>query len=381
MERIQQLKTLSSGMSLEPDGDVNCAPVIDGKQFDEIPITEAVMPNGKRIKLLKTLLSSACERNCYYCPFRAGRDMRRATFKPDEMADTFMKLHQAGVVEGIFLSSGIVGGGVRTQDKLIDTAEILRRKYNYRGYLHLKIMPGVERDQLERSMQLSSRVSVNLEAPNTNRLQMLAPRKTFTEELLQPLLWAEEIRTTRSPHKSWNGRWSSTTTQFVVGAVGESDLELLSTTEFLFEKARLKRTYFSRFKPIENTPFQGLPPEKPKRENHLYQSSFLLRDYGFSLEELPFDREGNLPRELDPKLAWAKEHLSHDPVEVNLASREELLRVPGIGPKGAEIILRNRVHGRLSDLKDLRNLGISTKRVAPFILLGGKRPTYQLPLF
>ncbi len=381
MEPLQQLGLLSSNMHLEPDGDTTCDPVIGGQRLEQIPITLAQMPNGKRIRLLKTLLSSACERDCYYCPFRAGRDMRRATFKPDEMARTFLAIHEAGAVEGLFLSSGIVGGGVRTQDKLIDTAEILRKQYRYRGYLHIKIMPGAERDQVERSMHVASRISVNLEAPNTRRLHMLAPRKEFTEELLQPLIWAEEIRTSQSAHRTWNGRWPSTVTQFVVGAVGESDLELLSTSEFLYRATRLTRAYYSRFDPIKDTPFEDLPPESETRQHRLYQASFLLRDYGFDLEEMPFDRDGRLPLKVDPKLAWAHANLSHAPVEINRVGRQQLLRIPGIGPKGAAKILRNRSFHKLQELGDLRRLGIRAERALPFILLDGRRPTQQLNLF
>jgi predicted DNA-binding helix-hairpin-helix protein len=128
------------------------------------------MPGGKTIALLKTMLTSACERDCYYCPFRAGRDYRRATFKPEEMARTFNELQRSRIAEGLFLSSGVAGGGVRTQDRLIDTIDVLRNKLNYRGYVHLKIMPGTERDQVLRAMQLSDRISVNLEAPNSRRL-------------------------------------------------------------------------------------------------------------------------------------------------------------------------------------------------------------------
>src|SRR3972149_9191437 len=128
------------------------------------------MPGGKRIALLKTLLTSACERDCFYCPFRARRNYRRATFKPEEMASVFAQMNRAGIAEGLFLSSGIAGGGVRTQDRLLDSIDILRNKFRYRGYLHLKIMPGTERDQVERAMQLADRVSITLEAPNTRRL-------------------------------------------------------------------------------------------------------------------------------------------------------------------------------------------------------------------
>ncbi len=190
---IETLKLLTAQMHLEPAEDVGC-PKLPAKHQDDLHISSAALPNGQRISLLKTLLTSACERNCYYCPFRAGRDFRRATFKPDDMAQAFMLLNRAGAAEGIFLSSGIVKGGLTTQDKLIDTAEILRHKYQFRGYLHLKIMPGAEKGQVERAMQLADRVSINLEAPNTQRLELLAPRKQFMDELLQPLRWVEEIR-------------------------------------------------------------------------------------------------------------------------------------------------------------------------------------------
>src|SRR5512139_2039927 len=166
MDLIDRLKLLSSHMELEPAEDAGCPA---GVKKDHDPfLHQAALPNGKKITLLKTLLTSACERNCYYCPFRAGRDFRRATFKPDELASTFIALHQAGITQGIFLSSGIIRGGLRTQDQLIDTATILRQKYHFPGYIHLKIMPGAERDQVERSMQLADRVSINLEAPNTD---------------------------------------------------------------------------------------------------------------------------------------------------------------------------------------------------------------------
>jgi len=171
-----------------------------------------------------------------------------------------MNLHRAGVAQGIFLSSGIAGKGVRTQDRLIDAAEILRNKLGYRGYLHLKIMPGAERAQVERSMQLADRVSVNLEAPNQTRLSLLAPHKEFAEELIQPLRWIEEIRRTQPAHRAWDGRWPSSTTQFVVGAADESDLELLATTEHLYNQLHLRRTYFMAFNPVPDTPLENLPP-------------------------------------------------------------------------------------------------------------------------
>ncbi|MDX1664502.1 MAG: radical SAM protein [Candidatus Promineifilaceae bacterium] len=346
-----------------------------------LPIYHAAVSGGRTLPMLKTLLTSACERNCYYCPFRAGRNYRRVTFKPEEMAKTFAEMQRAGLVEGLFLSSGIIKGGVATQDRILETAEILRHRIGFRGYLHLKIMPGAERAQVERAMALADRISVNLEAPNTRRLQRLAPIKQFTEELLQPLRWAEEIRRTRPAREGWNGRWPSTVTQFVVGAAGESDLELLQTAEYLYNRLHLRRTYFSAFRPITGTPLEEQPAESAWREHRLYQAGFLLRDYDFTMEEMPFDGEGRLPLDVDPKLGWARAHLAEAPVEVNRASREELLRLPGVGVKGAEAILRARRRGRLRELDDLRRVGVVTTRLAPFVLLDGAQPARQLSLF
>jgi predicted DNA-binding helix-hairpin-helix protein len=284
------------------------------------------------------------------------------------------------VAEGLFLSSGIAGGGVRTQDKLLDTVEILRRKHEFKGYVHLKLMPGAEREQVLRAMQIANRVSINLEAPNTERLARLAPHKLFLDELLQPLKWADEIRRTLPPTRTLTGRWPSTVTQLVVGAVGESDVEILTTTEYVTRQLRLQRVYFSAFSPVPDTPLEHHPKENPWREHRLYQASFLMRDYGFTLEDMPFARDGRLPLDVDPKLGWARTNLAEAPVEVNRADKQTLLRVPGIGPKGVEAILRARRQGALRDLKDLRALGVLANRAAPFILLNGRQPGHQLAL-
>jgi predicted DNA-binding helix-hairpin-helix protein len=318
-----------------------------------------------------------CERNCYYCPFRSGRDFQRATFQPEEFAKVFMSLHQARIAEGIFLSSGIINSGAFTQDKLIDTAEILRYKLHFRGYIHLKIMPGSEFAQVERAMQLADRVSINLEAPTTERLVKLAPRKQFVEELLQPLKWIDQIRRTQPAYKGWNEHWPSSVTQFVVSAVGETDLELLITTEYLYNKLQLKRTYYSSFNPITDTPLENVPPGNPSREHRLYEASFLLRDYGFSLEELPFNQDGHLPLNEDPKFAWAKINLLGHPIEINRVDKHELLRVPGIGPKSAKAIIAARTKNKLLNLAELHAFGVNLKRASPFILINGKSAAYQ----
>ena len=379
MDLIDRLKILSSHMELEPAEEAGCPAGI--KKDHDPYLHQATLPNGKRVTLLKTLLTSACERNCTYCPFRAGRDFRRETFKPEEMASTFIALHQAGISQGIFLSSGIIRGGLQTQDRLIDTAAILREKYRFQGYIHLKIMPGAERAQVERSMQLADRVSINLEAPNTQRLQKLAPGKAFLDELVQPLRWVNEIRAKQSGHTGWKGHWPSSVTQFVVGAAGESDLELLTTTDMLHRQLGLQRVYYSAFRPHKDTPLENQPPESPLRQNHLYQAFFLLRDYGFTPQELPLDSHGNLPHQTDPKLSWAQDHLAHSPLEINQVDQHQILRIPGIGPKGTRAILSARKQNRISNLDDLKKLGINTNRCAPFILINGRRPVYQPSLF
>ena len=336
------------------------------------------MPGGRRIPLLKTMLTTACERDCLYCPFRAGRNARRVTFRPEELARVFDGVYRRGIVDGLFLTTGMFGGGANTQNRLLDTAEILRSRMGYRGYLHLKIMPGAERGQVDRAMELADRVSVNLEAPNPERLAALAPHKGFDEELLAPLRWIDQIRRERPPQQGWRGRWPSSTTQFVVGAAPETDVELLQTTAWLLRNLHVTRSYFMAFDPVPGTPLENRPAEDPVREHRLYQAFFLLRDYGFDLEDLSFQPDGRLPLERDPKQAYAQAALSGHPIEVNRADRTELLRVPGIGPRGADAILRARrlgTHPR--DLQDLHRLGVLGERAAPYITLDGRRPRYQ----
>lgn len=384
---LQKLSLLNEGTDLEPAGS---EPLYEGqhdnvqtvtqkvgeRRPENLPcISEVSTPHGKK-PVLKAMLTTACERDCFYCPFRAGRNKtRRITFKPDEMASTFDIMQKSGHVDGLFLSSGIIKGSVTTQDKIIDTAEILRKRYHYRGYVHLKIMPGAEKDQLHRAMQLADRVSVNLEGPTESRLKALAPKKDYWTELIQRLTWISELR------KSHNLR-ASAVTQFVVGAVGDTDLELLSLSDKLFNQLDLKRTYFSAFRPVVQTPFENQESTPKARELRLYQSSFLLRDYGWNVEDLPFGSDTNLPLHIDPKMAWAEANLRHAPVEINHAAHHQLLQIPGIGPKAADAILAARAKNRFTEPSHLRKIGVKQiDRALPFILLNGKTPHQQLSLF
>lgn len=331
-------------------------------------------PQRGRIPVMRIMQTSVCEQNCRYCPFRAGRDFRRLSLQPAELAAAFDQMQRRKLVDGLFLSSGVAGSGVRAMDRMLETVEIVRRQYEYSGYIHLKVMPGAETGQIEQAARLADRLSINLEGANAGRLSVLAPKKDFLGQLLPPLYWAAQHR-----FAPWERR-PSLTTQFVVGPAGEVDRELLTTAHTLYRQAGLARAYYSAFKPVPNTPFAGKPKTPQLRQNRLYQADWLLRFYGFQLAELPFDESDNLPLAEDPKLVWARAHLSHRPVEINRAGRSELLRVPGIGPKTAEAILSARRSGGLTDLAHLRQLGLPIDRAAPFILLNGRRPPYQLPL-
>lgn len=379
-DTITRLTQLGDVTLFEPAGDAPQGEKAAPQRYQSRSLAECIThvstPKGSK-PVLKAMVTTACEKNCYYCPFRAGRsEMRRETFKPDDLAEAFDSIQRAKMVDGIFLSSGIINGGATTQDKLIDTIEIIRRKYQYRGYVHVKIMPGAEPDQIMRAMQLADRVSINLEGPTPERLSALAPLKDFSDELLQRLLWAGQMKHSRER------RLASLVTQFVVGAVGDTDLELMSLSARLYQQAGLARAYYSAFSPVRNTPFENLTPALPLRERRLYQSSFLLRDYGWDVEELPFETSGNLRLDADPKRVWADQHLRQAPLELMRAERAALLRVPGIGPKSADAILRARRQGRLRELEQLRRIGIAApEQAAPYILLDGRRPTQQLSLF
>jgi len=372
----QKMRLLDQVASLDRDGEPGLTPTQPTKaDFLAGSIYQVQRPDGP-MTVMRTVQTSACERNCRYCAFRAGRSaMARVSFTPDELAHGFDCMQRAGVVRGLFLSSGVVGGGVRTMDPMLATAELLRHKYAYHGYVHLKIMPGAQRAQIEQAMQLADRVSVNLESVDAGRLASIAPDKDFEGELLSAVRQVNEIVNAREP----GAKVPSMVTQFVVGAAGETDQELLTTVDRLYRRMNLARAYYSGFNPVPDTPLEDAPPTPLVRERRLYQADWLLRFYGFALRELPFDPHGSLPSGTDPKLAWAhRSHLAERPVEVNRLSRAYLLRVPGIGPRSADAILRARRQGTLRSLADLRALGAVTGRAAPFILLDGHRPPRQL---
>lgn len=352
-------------------------------------VSHLTTPWGERKATLKILQTSACQNNCRYCAFRAGRDLPRAHLAPDELARSFDLMYRAGLVESLFLSSGVMGTH-RMMDEMLATVELVRAKYGFRGYIHLKLLPGAEAAHIERAVALADRVSANLEAPTPETLAALAPLKRMAA-LVGPLRTAAEVigrspapaaRNASNPARRGEagGGRLGLSTQFVVGPAGESDRELLFTAQMLYREVRLARAYYSAFNPVRDTPLEDEAPTDPQREFRLYQADWLLRYYGFSAEELPFDPAGQLRADVDPKAAWAGAHPERFPVEVNAAPLAELLRVPGIGPTSARAIVQARRQGNLCEIGDLRRLGARADRAAPFVTLAGKHPPYQPPL-
>jgi len=340
-------------------------------------IYPASLPDGKRVRVLKVLLTNICHKNCYYCSVRAGQDVPRTRFTPEELARAFDRMQRADLVDGIFLSSGMCDGAEPTMDRMLACIELIRTQYQFTGYVHLKLLPGVSEAHVERALQLAHRVSINLEAPSAERLAQIAPRKDFFDELARPMQVAKRLIDASGGRLAPAGQ----TTQFVIGAAGESDQEVLSTTWRLYQEVDLRRAYFSAFQPVPGTPLDGLNPTPAWREHRLYQADWLLRFYGFGYEDLMFDGEGNLPRQADPKLLFARNHPELYPIEVNRAPRQDLLRVPGMGPQSVSRILSWRREAKIQELGDLKKAGAVADRAAPFVLLDGKRPPHQLPLW
>jgi predicted DNA-binding helix-hairpin-helix protein len=330
-------------------------------------IYPAAVSGGRCMPVLKVLMTNACRNDCHYCATRCSANIRRTAFRPEELARAFLEMERRRLVQGLFLSSGIAGEPDRVQQLIVDTAAILRKKHGYRGYLHLKVLPGASDAAIEETVRLASRASVNLEAPNAQRLATLAADKRFADELGRALQrTAEYARAMRLR--------SGVTTQYVVGAAGESDAELIRTTDLLYRKLGLRRAYYSGFRPIEGTPLEDVPAAPTERIHRLYQADWLMRQYGFEAGELVFGEEGNLARGVDPKQAWAAAHPEFFPVELTTADREALLRVPGIGPVAAGRMVLARRTGLGREEKDLAAMGVWASRAARYVTVGGKPP-------
>jgi predicted DNA-binding helix-hairpin-helix protein len=322
-------------------------------------------PGGKALPIFRLLMSSRCEWNCPYCPLRAGSDAPRAALSVEELARLFVPRYERRAVHGLFLSTGVDGDADAATAQMLDGIAYLRRRHGYTGYVHLKLLPGVSRSTVERAAQLADRLSLNLEAPSAERLARISPQRDWATDVIAQLAWARDWqRAGLVP--------GGLATQFVVGASGESDRELILTTTWLYRELELRRVYFGAFRPVRGTPLEDQPPTPFVREQRLKEADWLLRHYGFTPDELPFDPAGHLPLHVDPKLAWALAHPEQFPVELNTADRELLLRVPGLGPLSVRRILRLRREHRFRDPAHLKGLGGVLARARDFVTLDGR---------
>jgi predicted DNA-binding helix-hairpin-helix protein len=335
---------------------------------------------GRQVSLLRILMTNACSFNCHYCPMRRDRNLPRTLLTPVEMVRIFLAAHARGWVSGLFITTGIPGRPVAVMDRLITVLELLRERHRFGGYIHVKIVPGADQAQIDRITALASRVSINLEAPCGDSLTAIAPDKRLdvtlgamqraTERVCEGRQAEREGRPSDPLHP---GGSAGITTQFVIGATGDSDRSLVAMVQALYARGGLHHAHFSAFRPIRDTPLEQHRATPPLREQRLYQVDHLIRRYHFAPEEIVFDSAGNLPARHDPKLAWALAHPELFPVELSRVGHRELVRVPGIGPVAARRIVAERGRTTFRGLTDLRRLGVVTSRAQGFLTLYGRR--------
>ncbi len=330
------------------------------------PVT---LPSGGTSVLFKTLISNVCSNDCKYCPLRAEKDVRRCSLGAEETANTFLEYYNRKKVFGLFLSSGMIGTADATMEQLNRVARILRNRKGFRGYIHLKVIPGASKAAIEEAVSLSSAVSLNIETPGAKHLAKLSSRKRFLEDIVEPIKLISRLT-------AKGNRFSRVkqTTQFIVGAAQEKDSEIVKYMWGLYDRLRLRRVYFSAYQKglgDEAIDGQGQQEARPgdvlTREHRLYQVDFLMRKYGFAEEDIIFEDGGNLSLETDPKEAWAKMHPERFPININKASKYELLRVPGLGPVSVDRILERRRISRLRGIEDIGRVGVLLRKAENYL--------------
>ena len=340
-------------------------------------ICHSFSTDGRCISLLKILMTNYCIYDCKYCKNRVSNDIPRAAFTPEEIAKLTMDFYRRNYIEGLFLSSGIIGNPDYTMELMYQTIFLLRHKYHFYGYIHVKGIPGADARLIERIGYLVDRMSVNLELPTADALRELAPNK-HRKNILKPMRQIQnginenrnDLVVYKHAPKFVSGGQS---TQMIIGATPESDYQIVQVAESLYQKFQLKRVFYSAFVNVnEDASLPALTSGPPLlREHRLYQADFLLRFYGFEAKELLSEKHPNFNVFLDPKADWALQHLELFPMEINRVSYEMLLRIPGIGVKSAQRIVRARRNGRL-DFDHLKKIGVVLKRALYFITCNGK---------
>ncbi|MCX7820484.1 MAG: putative DNA modification/repair radical SAM protein [Brevinematales bacterium] len=332
-------------------------------------LEERVMPgvyrsscgDGGCYSLLKILLTNYCEYDCAYCVNRKSNDIKRVIFTADEICELTRNYYDKGLIDGLFLSSGVIKNVDFTMELMLRAVKKLRFVYNYRGYIHLKIMPGCSEFLIDEAIKYANRVSVNLEIPNLDGLHKLCPEKK-EENLLKPIRYINQKILE-------NGYKKGQTSQLIIGATKDNDFQILKLSDNLYKKANLKRVYYSSFENVNNN---LLPPDKnlPMRERRLYQADWLVRVYNFNLNEIIKPGE-NLSLDFDPKTKWAIENVDLFPIEITKACFDELVRTPGIGFVSAKKIIEMRKNSYI-DLFSLSKIGVVLKKARHFITINGR---------
>ncbi|MGX7952471.1 putative DNA modification/repair radical SAM protein [Tsuneonella sp. HG249] len=343
-------------------------------------ICHAYAPDGRCISLLKILLTNHCVFDCHYCINRKSSNVRRARFTPQEVVDLTLSFYRRNYIEGLFLSSGIVKNSNYTMEQLVEVARMLREEHDFRGYIHLKTIPEADPELVHQAGLYADRVSINVELPTDAGLTRLAPDKSARQiegamaGVKRDIVEAKDARKrfSHAPRFAPAGQ----STQMIVGADAATDADIVGKASRLYDNFRLRRVYYSAFSPIPDAS-AVLPLKRPPliREHRLYQSDWLMRFYGYQPGEVmqATDADGNLPLDIDPKLAWALKFREQFPVDINQASKEALLRVPGLGVRAVQRILASRRH-RTMRLEDVARLTVSIAKVRPFIVTSDWRP-------
>ena len=320
--------------------------------------------DGRCISLLKILMTNCCIYNCKYCINRKSNNIKRAMFTPEEICELTINFYKRNYIEGLFLSSGVIKNPDYTMEKLIETIYLLRKKYHFNGYIHAKAIPGASKYLLKKLGTLVDRLSANIELPSDSSLKLLAPDKNVNN--------ISSIMKTVKEERGYKFVPAGQSTQMIIGASKESDYDILSKSEHLYKNYDLKRVFYSAYVPVNNDkllPSIKMPPLV--REHRLYQADWLLRFYGYNVDNLLDKDNPNFNVLIDPKADWALRHLNEFPKEINKASYYDLLKIPGIGPKSAKKIVSSRKYFKI-EFNDLKKMGISIKRAKYFILCNGK---------
>ena len=340
---------------------------------DKIGICHAFAPDGRCISLFKVLMTNHCIYDCKYCVNNSNNAKNKVMFEPIELTQAFMGLYLRNYVEGLFLSSGVWRSASDTAEKMIEALSLIRNKYHFQGYIHVKILPGTNKDHIRQIMEIADRVSLNVELPSSSHLSEVSSMKNYETDIIGCQKFIHQfIEDGLVP--------AGQTTQFIVGTTGESDHEIIERLHWEYRNLGLRRGYFSAFTPIKGTPLESKKiPEvyQRKRENFLYRVDWLFRRYQYGIESIYsiMDDEGMIPLNIDPKVSLAlKDDIS--PIDINEASYNELLRVPGIGEVSSRRIINLRkVNKKIESYKDLQRLGVVLKRAKSFITMKGQRQT------